>query len=372
MSNTLKRYFKRCAESIASGAGPVFLVVSASGCGDTIPDGIGSPAELDPVSRTFEAAGPPPGTRLFREVFSVFDATRHDDAWFVLDGRGSQVHRISPEGGAVLSFGREGTGPGEFRRTSAIAAHGDSIVVVGDGILHLFSPHGEHVLDRRFRFGPTLDCIAATVRASDAISTPTGLLLLLECHRPDGGTSLHVTVEAADGTVRSLARRDGEAGTIDWGGIQTVVARHPRGFLFGSAWEDCLDLIDMSGQRLDAICHDWLERRDLPPEAASELEDAIADARRMGIRVQLPASMPALVGVSAMPGGQLVYQVLAPGDADMETLQLVIQGEAGRTVVLPVPPAPMLFQDGTSVMAAWAELDGTRIDIRSLDNLDAN
>ena len=92
----------------------------------------------------------------------------------------------------------------------------------------------------------------------------------------------------------------------------------------------------------------------------------------MGIRVQLPESMPALVGVSAMPGGRLVYQVLAPGDADMETLQLVIRGEGGRAVTLSVPPAPMLFQDGTSVLAAWAELEGTRIEMRSLDNLDAN
>ena len=73
-----------------------------------------------------------------------------------------------------------------------------------------------------------------------------------------------------------------------------------------------------------------------------------------------------------MAGGRLVYQALAPGDPDMETLQLVTLGENGQAWALPVPPAPALFQDGTSVLAAWNEMEGTRIEIRTLGNLDAN
>ena len=370
MSNTLTRPGRRHAGTIAAIASFLFTGVVAFGCSEAAPEDFGSPAESDPADRTLEPATPPPETRMFPEVFSVSDATMHDGVWFVLDGRAHQVHRISPGGGPVLTFGREGSGPGEFRRTNAIVAHGDSIVVVDDGIVHVFSPGGQHIVDRRFRPGPTLDCLAPTVRVSDAVSTPAGLLLLFECIRADTGTSIHAAVEAVDGTIRSLAHRDGEAKKFDFGGTLTVVGGHPQGFLFGSGWESCLDLVDLNGQRLDAICHDWLERLDFPAEAAREFEDVIADARRMGIRVQLPESMPAFVGVSAMPGGRLVYRVLASGDPDVEMFQLVTQGEGGRTVTLPVPPAPMLFQDGTSVLAAWDELEGTRIYMRTLNSLE--
>ena len=372
MSNTLRRRAKRCAEIITAGTTLLLAGVVASGCSEADPEGFGFPAESEPSARTSEPASPPLVARLFPEVFSVADAAAHDGFWFVLDGRAHQVHRISPEGEPVLSFGREGSGPGEFRRTNAIVAHGDSIVVVGDGIVHVFSPGGQHIVDRRFRPAPTLDCLAATARVRSAVSVRAGLLLLVECVRTDGGSSVHAAIETSDGFISSLAQRDGEARAIDLGGIFTVIASHPQGFLFGTAWESCLDLFSPSGRRLDAICHDWLEQVDIPPELAREFEDAVADARRLGIRVQIPETLPAFAGVSALAGGRLVYQALAPGDPDMETLQLVTLGENGQAWALPVPPAPALFQDGTSVLAAWNEMEGTRIEIRTLGNLDAN
>lgn len=360
-------------EGIIRAGTPLLVAVVFPGCfAETDTDGPGSPPEADSAGKTLELAGPPSGAPLFPEVFSVTDAAMHQGVWFVLDGRGNQVHRIDPDGGTLRSFGREGSGPGEFRRASAIVAHGDSIIVVDHGIVHVFSPVGRHIEDRGFRPGPGLDCVAATVRVSDAVSTPAGLLMLGECLRPDGGTTVHAAVETVDGTIRSLAHRDGQAGRIDLDGMAAVVARHPQGFLFGSGWERCLDLISLSGQGLDTICHDWLERLDIPPEAFRELEGAIAEARGLGIRVELPESMPALVGVSAMPRGRLVYRVFAPGDPDMETLQWVTRGEAGRAVPLPLPSAPLLFLDGESALAAWNEMEGTRIDIRTVDSLDAN
>lgn len=371
MSNTLRRHRKGPAEVIATFAAIVLGGQVASGCSDANPDAMSTLGGADSAAPTSEPVGPPPGTRLLSEVFSIADATVHDGNWFVLDNLAQQVHRIGPDGELLQSFGREGRGPGEFRRVGAIVAHGDSILVLGDGILHVFSPRGEHIADRRFNLSPTVDCLPATVQGTGAVSAGGRLFLTIECFRPDGGSSVHVAEETADGSLRSLAHRAAEPGEIDWGGILTVVAAHPQGFLFGSAWESCLDLLSPAGRRLDAICHDWLEPVELPPDLAREFEEAIKEVRRQGMRVRLPKGPPAIVGVSAIAGGRLVYQVMAPGDPALETLQLVTRDETGQAVVLPVPSAPVMIQHGSSVLVAWDELDGTRIALRTLDTLGA-
>ena len=345
----------------------------ASGCADAGANGGGTTAEADSASGTPETSGmppemssPPPEARLFPEVFSVSDATVLDGDWYILDRRAHRVHRISPDG-RLQSFGGEGSGPGEFRRPAAIVARGDSIILVASGILHVFSSSGEHLADRRFGAGPTMDCIGMTVRGADAVSVRAGLLLLVKCARPGEGTSTHVAIETVDGALRSLARQDEEVGTLDLASAEPVLARHPRGFLFGSGWDGCLNLFSESGERLDVLCHDWLDRLDIPPEVAREIEELAAGVRAQGIRVRMPEYMAALTGVSVMPGGQLVFKVYESVGLETEILRLVTRGEAGRAVALPVPPASILFHEGTSALAAWEELDGTRIYIRNLD-----
>lgn len=372
VNNTLTSPGNRQAGIFVAVASFLSIGVVAPGCSEADPKDFGPPPESASPDPTAEMGSAPPGTPLYAEVFSVTDAAVLDGDWFVLDGRANQVHRISPEGEPVRSFGREGSGPGEFRRANAIVAHGDSIVVVGGGMVHVFGSGGEHIADRRVQPAPSFDCFAPTMRTTGAVSVETGLLLQVECFGLDGSLAVHIVAEGADGFVRSLAHREGKRGQFDFGGTLTVVAGHPRGFLFGSAWESCLDLYSLSGRRLDAICHDWLEPVDLPPEVAREFEGMIADARRQGIRVRLPETLPAIVGVSAMAGGRLVYRRLVSADLDMDTFQLVTRDETGQAVVLPVPPAPVLFQDGRSVLAAWEELEGTRIYTRTLNSLDGS
>ncbi len=374
VSNTLTRPGKRHAGLIAAVTLCMFAGAVASGCSDADREDIGSPAgSVSSPDRTSEKGGAPPGTPLYTEVFSVIDAAVLDGNWFVLDGRGRQVHRISPEGELLHTFGRAGSGPGEFGFAEAIVAHGDSIMVVDDGILHVFSPGGEHIVDRRVQLGPAFDCLTAMVQVSDAVSTPAGLLLLLHCMGRDARSTTHAAIETGEGFVRSLARLNAEAGDVfDFVGVFAVISDHPRGFVFGSASDQCLSLFSPSGGKLDEVCHDWLERPEMPQEMARQLEGSGERARRAGGRIRIPETLPPFLGVSVTAGGRLVYLGPAPGDAEAETLALFTLGNAGQRVVLQAPEAPVMVQDGTRILAAWDELDGTRIALLTLDGLDTN
>lgn len=68
---------------------------------------------------------------------------------YVTDGYGnSRVHKFSPEGELMLSWGEPGSGPGQFRLVHGICVGPDGTVYVGDRMnsrIQLFSPHGEFI-----------------------------------------------------------------------------------------------------------------------------------------------------------------------------------------------------------------------------------
>lgn len=217
---------------------------------------------------SLESDRPPPDALLFPDVLSVTDAVAYVGTWFVLDARGRQVHQISPSEGLLQSFGREGSGPGEFTHPVSIVAHGDSIVVVEDGIVHLFSTHGEHIKSRRFSLGRDVNCLVGFGAVEDAVSSPAGLLLLVDCLNQDGAIISHAAIDTGDG-VRSIAHREAEPGVIALRDMVPILATHPQGFLFGSAYDTCLDLIDPSGLTRDTVCHGGLEPVPFPKHNVS-------------------------------------------------------------------------------------------------------
>jgi len=157
-----------------------------------------------------------------------------------------------------------------------------------------------------------------------------------------------------------------------------VLTDHPRGFLFGSAYDECLGLFDAFGTALESVCHDWIERIPLSiPDGGREMIRRSSDEyRRLGIRLEFPEHLPPFQRVTTMDDGRLVYYrpVPAPrtpsddaqGAVATEVLQLVVQPEDGQAARLELPAAPNLFLDGRSVLAVWDQIDGTRIAFRTL------
>ena len=76
-------------------------------------------------------------------------ALASDGAMFIADGYGNaRVHKFSPTGEHLFSWGEPGTGPGEFRLPHAIALDEDDRVYVADrenSRVQLFNPDGEFI-----------------------------------------------------------------------------------------------------------------------------------------------------------------------------------------------------------------------------------
>lgn len=299
----------------------------------------------------------PAGTRLYSEVFSVSDAALHGGTWFVLDRRGSQIHRISESGDLLGSFGQRGEGPGELIRPVAIASHGDTVVVLDRGDLHLFDLDGRHLADRSLALG---GCPTGVAR--DLLSRPRGLFFLIEC-REGGRLAWLVVLEAAEGSRETLAVRAGDRGVVDMGMVSPVFAAHPLGFVFGLASDECLKIVTSQGEESNEVCHDWIERLPIPRAPQDPIAAARANARRSGIRLVEHNRLPPFVQVFVI-GGELVYQV--PRPEDLETFRLVRRGTAGEAVALPLPVAEGQYVAGNSVLLWWEDIEGTRMAFRRL------
>lgn len=113
--------------------GRLLMTLGTSGC----------PADTGATSidyRTIRRAGPP-------FYFPTNVALSAQGAIFVADGYGNaRVHKFSPDGKLLLSWGEPGSGPGQFHVPHGIAVAPDESVFVADrenSRIQIFSPTGE-------------------------------------------------------------------------------------------------------------------------------------------------------------------------------------------------------------------------------------
>lgn len=333
--------------------------VSVAACS---PDDPGPRAQ---VAAPVPVPSPPDGAILHREVLSVADADRHGSTWFVLDTRDAAVHRVGPDGALLGSFGRRGEGPGEFESPEKLVVHGDTIVVWDQNQLRLFTPAGEHIADWSLHVD---ECAAPLPLARGTASLPIGILLLVDCVS-SVGLSPRVNTMAwlveGDGESRALAHYNPPAPRsfgLDFVSSPAIAA-HPRGFLFGKAADDCLAVHGLDGSQEATVCHDWLERPQVPPDMAERLAET---SRRTGLNIPEMESLAPFTDVFVTGSGGLVYVTLVVDDEGELWQQLRSHQPDAWENGPDSPTASMLFGSGDAVLAVWEDLDGTRIAVYDL------
>ena len=326
------------------------------------PDDPGPRAE---VGAPIPVPSPPLGTVLHREVVSVADADRHGSTWFVLDTREAAVHRIGPDGSLLGSFGRRGEGPGEFESPEKLVVHGDTIVVWDQNQLRLFTPAGEHIADWSLHVD---ECAAPLPLVRGAASLPIGILLLADCMSSVGLSPRLKTMAwlvEGDGESRALAHyRPPSPRSFGLDLVSSpVIAAHPRGLLFGKAADDCLTVHGLDGSQEATVCHDWLERAQMPPDMAEGLAET---SRQTGIDIPEMESLAPFTDLFVTRSGRLVYVTLVVDEEGGLWQQLrSLQPDAWENGP-DSPTAAMLFGSGDAVLGVWEELEGTRIAVYHL------
>ncbi|MCY3546118.1 MAG: hypothetical protein OXH49_04500 [Gemmatimonadetes bacterium] len=297
---------------------------------------------------------PPATATLLPSVASVQDADLHDRIWFILDRANSQVHRLTAQGTYLDSFGGDGDGPGEFRSGKLIVAHADTIIVATRRRLHLYRSDGTGLGSRRTE--PPQECAVPSL--ADIASTSAGLLLAYGCDPRERFAGL-VVLEVAEGSYRRLAERLARSGNDRaWGPFDegVVVAEHPHGFLFGHPNDECLNVLDLTGQVVDRVCHEWIERQPAPHPVGEEWNELAALARATGMSLEVPERYPPFDKVFVRRDAGPVYR--APATESVGVFRLLARDS---DVFDSVPSASTLFMAEGIVLAAWYDLAGTHI-----------
>lgn len=157
------------------------VVVTTGGCGG---DRAGAGGDL---GREIEITAPP--DRIVDTASGLIGAVADlhvaaDGRVYVSDPQANGVHVFDASGRHVRTIGREGEGPGEFRRLGGLQTLGDTLVVVdgGNGRLQLLSLNGEPLATRPvaagyfgFTVGPNGLLVRSTLGIDSVLAVAYGM-----------------------------------------------------------------------------------------------------------------------------------------------------------------------------------------------------
>lgn len=340
--------------------GALLLALAAPGCtGDEASAPRVAPREPVPAAGRGIVVG---------SILSVVDARADASGWWIADRVGHTLHRLDSEGRRVASFGRRGEGPGEFRGLLGVVLRGDTVVAFDGGgpRFHYFLPDGTFIREERVRVDGCLGLVPEVARelpgegfvvAAQCFGSPArGIRGGLFLHRP-GGEAPALEVLAPE---RELRHRFNPL-------IRPLAAPGSAGVWFGEMNGPCVVLVARPlearpPERRDRrICPPEWRRVDLPASIRQEFERVTAGAAVARTVLPIPELLPAYDGLFTHPAGVLLRVPVGDGVTD-----LVLLRPDGRTRTLLEDLPELVFAEGSRVLAAWEEAEGTRIEVLSL------
>jgi hypothetical protein len=337
------------------------LALAASGC----------TGEDRPSYPRVEAREEGPSLReglLLDSVYSVADARSDGSGWWIADRLGRKIHRLDGEARWLGSFGTAGEGPGEFRVLQALLFWGDTLVAFDAGAggrFKLFLPDGTFVREERLHVEGCLTLLPEVAReipgegflvSAQCVGPPTrGIRSALFLHRP-----------AAEAPALEVAVRERELRDRFNALIRPLAAPAHPGIWFGEMDGPCVTLLagPLRGEKVNRtrrICPtDWV-RVALPAEIRREIEQRTAGSRIVRAIMPIPEFLPAFDRIFFHAEGALL-RVLA-SETVRDLVLLSPDGET-RTLLRDLPEST--FAEGTRVLSAWDDFEGTRVMLHSL------
>ncbi len=215
--------------------------------------------------------------RLFEQIVGI-DASR-DGRFVVVDGGASRVHTFGPEGEAIASFGRVGSGPGEFPAMTLMLSSRRVVVdslerinIPGvDGRLSVFSWTGD-LVDLKTP-EPGLTSVMGWVRSEAGLVLKEVLAMTLSADGSPPAFAQTIFRRDGDGAVRRVvdlpARRPPEATSAGvarmeaFGPIPVWTVQSESYVAVALPQEYSIKVCDLEGNLVRVI------RRDVPGEAVT-------------------------------------------------------------------------------------------------------
>ncbi|TVP76116.1 MAG: hypothetical protein EA352_06550 [Gemmatimonadales bacterium] len=300
-------------------------------------------------------------------IFGVTDARHDGDRWWVLDHQNGRVVALDEDLDPVLSFGRRGEGPGEFRFPSELLLLDGGIAVVDNPLqprVVVFDTMGEF---RRETSPGFAEC--ERLQLVDVRETRSGVDFLAQCvdisafQRP-GRLLPHFQMgiwrwdPQGDSVARPVwSKRRGvrEGMALD---DEPVGAVGPSLSWVGTASSPCLEaVLHQGGNPGELVCLPELPRIPVPAERMEELSLLVERMPfRTGSLVRVPEVQPPLDRVSLADGGLVVHAI---SGETARTLHLVDTNGDPRVLV---EAAPLdTFVDGDRILMTWQVSQGTMV-----------
>ena len=292
---------------------------------------------------------------LSSEIESVEDAVFNGRKWYVVDRKGNRIHILDSLGTRVSGFGREGGGPGEFRRPLHIAAADDRVYVSELTIpdVSVFDTTGVFIK----RLNSERPCGPSGIVAMNALGSE--LIVLRQCLE---ATRVRYQIEHSVGDHLVVWNLLADTAGLSQAGLPLLTfplfAADSNRVVLSVGAEQCLEVVRRAdGVRERSRCLSDIPRVVIPPDERAGL------VARFGKRMEVPDSLPRARRILLLDS--LLFVQAVDGSESTTWKQVRLADPAAKPIVLGRQGvrSSFLSRDGSVQLTAWDDVEGIRTEV---------